>query len=294
MKPVNMPWPEVMRRVHAMIPNTVCTVYGVPRGGAVVAGLMHACAPDRLQLVSDPASADIIVDDIVDTGTTRARVLKELAERGRRPMFVALVDKTIRGDQSWIRFPWEEHDVTADIADTVIRQLQAIGEDPMRPGLKDTPKRYIKALMEMTAGLRMDPKEPLARVFDENHDEIVMVQGIDFVSLCEHHLLPFSGTVDFAYLPKGKVVGLSKIPRFIRILAQRPQVQERLTTEIADTFCEVVEPAGVMVVVRGVHSCMRYRGVRSDGNMLTSVVRGVFKDEPEARAEAMKLMESTR
>ena len=183
----------------------------------------------------------------------------------------------------------DKHD-TSDILDTVIRQLEFIGEDPTRAGLVDTPRRYLKALAEMTAGLHQDPAEPLKKVFDEDHDQVVCVRGMEFTSLCEHHLLGFTGVVHFAYVPNGKVVGLSKIPRMVNILARRPQVQERLTTQIVDTFCDTLHPAGAMAVIEGKHSCMSCRGVRSSGSMITSVVRGCFKEKPEARAEALALM----
>jgi GTP cyclohydrolase I len=283
----DMSWDEVMLRMKRILPPVIgFKVYGVPRGGAIVAGLMKSAHPD-IVMCEYPEHADLIVDDIIDSGKTMGRFT------GMRGHFSALVDRRVDGDSSlgWIRFPWEPHDPISDITDTVVRQLQVIGEDPTRSGLQDTPRRYLKALKEMTQGLHMDPREPLERTFDENHDEIVSVRGIDFTSLCEHHLLPFSGTVDFAYLPDGKVVGLSKIPRFIHVLSRRPQVQEKLTTQIADTFMEVLNPRGVMVKVTASHACMRLRGIRSHGEMVTSVVRGVFKDKAEARAEALALFQ---
>jgi len=275
----DMAWSEVFDRLGSL--PKYARVYGVPRGGAIVAGLL-ASRWANVVVARTPEDADCILDDIIDSGATKARY-------PGKP-FHALVDKT--GSDAaigWVRFPWEHKAQHDDLADTVVRQLQAIGEDPTREGLRETPQRYLKAMREMTEGLRLDPREPLRKMFNETHDEIVVVRGIPFTSLCEHHLLPFSGTVDFAYLPAGAVVGLSKIPRFIHILAKRPQVQERLTAQIADIFCEVVAPRGAMVVVKGEHSCMRLRGVRSDGDMVTSVVRGVFKDKPEARAEALAL-----
>ena len=259
-------------------------VYGVPRGGAIVSALLTKF---DCYLVDDPVDANIIVDDIIDSGATRDRYIKKYPGAE----FFGLVDKQ-QGDRGmgWVVFPWEERDETADVEDNVVRLLEFIGEDPNREGLKDTPKRFVKALVELTSGVGQDAAAPLATVFDEDHDEIVCVKDMPFSSLCEHHLLGFSGTVSFAYLPQGKLVGLSKIPRMIGILASRPQVQERLTSQIADTFNETVKPLGVMAVVRGHHSCMSCRGVRSQGEMVTSVVRGVFKDKPEARAEALALM----
>jgi len=282
-----MSWDEVFARLHNITPSKLCTIYGVPRGGTIVAGLMLA-RNGHMKTTTDEREANIIVDDIIDSGKTRA----DFVEHGFKGEFVALVDKT-KGEFPgvWVRFPWEYSSIIHDCRDTVVRQLQMIGEDPNRAGLKETPRRYLSALMEMCSGLGTDAAAPLGTTFQETHDEIVVVRGIKFTSLCEHHLLPFVGTVDFAYLPQGKIVGLSKIPRFIRNLASRPQVQERLTSQIADTFMQTVEPLGVAVIVKGSHSCMRLRGVRDDGEMITSVMRGVFKDKAEARAEVLALFE---
>jgi GTP cyclohydrolase I len=286
-------WSEVMERVRAILPQPGARVYGVPRGGAVVAGLMHAMGPKAVKIVGVPHLADVVVDDTIDTGRTRERLLASL--EGHHPDFKALFDRTGKDKaEPWLRFPWEHVDQTRDIGDTVVRQLQMIGEDPSREGLRDTPQRYLKALQEMTSGLSADPTKPLKKIFQEDHDEIVILKDTPFVSLCEHHLLPFTGTVDFAYLPKGNVVGLSKIPRFIEILAKRPQVQERLTAQIADVFMQAVDAQGVMVVVRAEHSCKMLRGARSPGQMVTSVVRGFLKDDAKARYEVLSLMAHPR
>jgi len=288
MSKVEFSWDEIrllLADLAVKIPKGA-SVFGVPRGGAIVAGML--AIGHGVSIAADEQSADVIVDDIIDSGATMKRLAKG------RP-FLALVDKlgadTFSG--RWIVFPWEHRDVSADIEDTVIRQLQAIGEDPTREGLRDTPRRYLGAMKEMTRGMHMDAAAPLARTFSEDHDEVVCVSGINFDSLCEHHLLGFGGTVDFAYIPRGKVVGLSKIPRMIGILAARLQVQERLTTQIAGTFSDALNPRGVMVVIRSTHSCMRCRGVRSQGQMVTSVVRGLFKTDHISRAEALDLMRRT-
>lgn len=294
----HMDWDHVFTRVEAIhdrvrakLEAEADAVYGVPRGGAVVAGLMRQKWGYRI--VDQPNEADVIVDDIIDSGRTRDRLLEQAAfpVTAVPTLFEALVDKTgAEKDWGWVVFPWEERDDTADVEDCVVRLLEFIGEDPTREGLAETPKRFVKALGELTAGLGKDPAEPLAKVFDEQHDEVVCVKGMPFASLCEHHLLGFNGHVHFAYVPDGKVVGLSKIPRMVEILARRPQVQERLTTQIAEVFTKQVKPLGVMVVVHGTHNCMQCRGVRSSGAMVTSVVRGCFKEKPAARAEAMALM----
>lgn len=170
--------------------------------------------------------------------------------------------------------------------------LRCIGEDPDREGLVDTPKRVVKALTEMTAGLHQDPKAILGTTFAEAYDEMVVVRNIRFTSLCEHHLLPFDGEAVVAYIPNKRVVGLSKIPRLAQVLAQRPQMQERLTQQIAHTLNEVLEPLGVGVLMRAHHSCMGCRGVRQpDADMVTSCLLGAMR-EPEVRGEFLNIARS--
>lgn len=176
--------------------------------------------------------------------------------------------------------------------DAVRLLLRYIGQDPERAGIKDTPPRVVKALVEMTRGYQDDPEKILARTFDEQYDEVIIVRGIPFTSLCEHHLLSFTGVVDLGYLPQenGPVVGLSKLARLVDCFGCRLQVQERLTKEIADAIEKYLNARGVAVVVRAQHSCMSCRGVRKPGaEMVTSVMRGVFRDNPEARQEFLAL-----
>ena len=160
-----------------------------------------------------------------------------------------------------------------------------------RPGLEDTPARVVRALKEMTVGYHQDPKEILGTVFEEKYDEMVLVQGIRYHSMCEHHMMPFSGTADVAYIPnsRGLIVGLSKIPRLVECFARRLQVQERMTKQIAEALQEHLKPLGVGVVVRGHHACCEQRGVRSRNLMVTSDLRGVFREKPEVRAEFLSL-----
>lgn len=174
------------------------------------------------------------------------------------------------------------------LADQAVKHLiQWVGEDPNRPGLKDTPARVAKALKEMTTGYQDSPAEILGTVFEEKYDQMVAVRGIRYHSLCEHHLMPFTGTCDVGYIPnsRGLVVGLSKIPRLVQCFARRLQVQERMTKQIADALEEHLKPLGVAVLVWGHHACCENRGVRSRSLMETSDMRGVFREKPEARAE---------
>ena len=169
--------------------------------------------------------------------------------------------------------------------------LIAIGEDPDREGLKKTPSRVARSYRELMAGLRINPCEHLTTVFHEKYDEIVLLRDIEFHSLCEHHLLPFTGKAHVAYLPAGKVVGLSKLARLVEGFARRPQVQERLTTQIGDALVQALQPSGVLVMIEAEHLCMSMRGVKKPGALtVTSAVRGLFKTNPATRAEAMSLI----
>ncbi|MGN6626565.1 MAG: GTP cyclohydrolase I FolE [Tepidisphaeraceae bacterium] len=169
--------------------------------------------------------------------------------------------------------------------------LRAVGEDPEREGLLKTPNRVARAYAELFAGLTDDPRRHLRTVFTETYDEVVLLRDIEFHSMCEHHLLPFTGRAHVAYLPKGKVVGLSKMARLVEGYARRPQVQERLTTQIADALMESLDPVGAAVVIEASHTCMTIRGAKKHGStMVTSALRGIFKDSPASRAEILTLM----
>lgn len=173
--------------------------------------------------------------------------------------------------------------------------LAAVGEDPDRDGLRETPDRIARMYAEVFRGLREDPRRHLTKCFQEKYDEIVLVRDIDFASMCEHHLLPFIGVAHVAYLPNGKVVGLSKLARVVETVARRPQVQERMTEQIADCIMHELDARGVVVVVEATHTCMTTRGVRKpDSLCTTSVVRGLFKHNPTSRAEVMALIGGTR
>ncbi|MBA2875024.1 GTP cyclohydrolase I FolE [Thermaerobacillus caldiproteolyticus] len=170
--------------------------------------------------------------------------------------------------------------------------LEAIGEDPNREGLRDTPKRVAKMYAEVFAGLVEDPKEHLQTVFSEDHEELVLVKDIPFFSMCEHHLVPFFGVAHVAYIPRGgKVTGLSKLARAVEAVARRPQLQERITATVADAIMETLEPHGVMVVVEAEHMCMTMRGVKKPGaKTVTTAVRGTFETNDAARAEVVSLI----
>ena len=182
------------------------------------------------------------------------------------------------------------------IANLIAELLKELGEDTGREGLEKTPERVEKALRYFTSGYGQDVKEVLnGAMFVEEYDEMVIVKDIDFASLCEHHLLPFVGRCHVAYMPNRKIIGLSKIPRLVEMFSRRLQVQERLTTQIANTLNEALQPRGVAVVVEAIHLCMLMRGVeKQNSKAITSAMLGAFRDRPETRAEFMELIKSSR
>ena len=176
------------------------------------------------------------------------------------------------------------------VEDAVRQILKAIGEDPDRDGLQRTPQRVADMYAELFSGVGKDPVEEIDVVFEAGHDEMIMVRDIPLASLCEHHMLPFIGKAHVAYIPneKGQITGLSKLARVVDLVARRPQVQERLTTEVADAIETALDPRGVLVVVEAEHLCMTMRGIRKPGSeTVTSAVRGIFRDNDATRAEAM-------
>jgi len=183
----------------------------------------------------------------------------------------------------------------AKIRKAVTSIIKAIGEDTEREGLVDTPKRVAEMYAELFMGLAIDPKEELTVGYELGHREMVIVKDIPFYSMCEHHLLPFYGTVDIGYIPdaSGRVVGISKLARVVEIVARRPQIQERLTTQIADAIFDGIKPDGVGVVIQAEHLCMVMRGIKKAGStIVTSAVRGTFRSKSKTRAEFFSLLQS--
>jgi len=267
-------WDDV-RILVALGPKNA-TVYGIPRGGSIIAALLttNNCTP-----VATPDEAEIIVDDILDSGDTRDRYHDLYPGK---PFWVACVKSSF----DWVTFPWEDEE-PGGAETNVVRLLQALGEDVKRDGLIDTPRRVVKALKEMTVGYAIEPTTLLKTVFDERYDEMVVVKDIPFWSLCEHHLLPFHGTATVGYLPHGRVVGLSKIPRLVHAFARRLQVQERLTQQIAETLMDGLVPLGAGCIITARHTCMASRGVGIDAPMVTSCLLGALREGARAEFLAM-------
>lgn len=284
------------RRKHGLSVELL-SLYGVPRGGIpsayAVQAALAASFPlvKEISVVDDPLDADAIIDDIVDSGATRDK----FTTKYNKP-FYALVDKLDPESpdfesKDWFVFPWEKDEV-GSIEDSIVRLLQYIGEDPTRGGLKETPARVVKAWRQWTQGYHIDPESVLKAFEDgaEKYDEMVIVKDIPVYSHCEHHLAAIFGTATVAYIPDGRIVGLSKLSRLVDVFARRLQVQERLTNQIADALQTHLQPKGVGVVIKARHLCMESRGICKQGHQtITSALRGVLRTKPEARAEFLNL-----
>jgi GTP cyclohydrolase I len=243
-------------------------------------------------MASAPETATIIVDDLVDTGATRRRMKK----RNSSALFLPIFDKNHENIDDWLVFPWEVdvngYNTSSD--DIFVRLLEFIGEDPSREGLKDTPKRMAKAWTEWTQGYNQKPEDFLTVFKDgsEGYNGMVLERNIPFYSHCEHHLAPFFGVCHIAYIPKsGTVLGISKLGRILDMYARRLQIQERLTTQIAECIEKLVQPEGVAVVIKARHLCTESRGLSKQGQeMVTSCMKGVFRESHTARSEFLNLI----
>lgn len=286
---VRLTWEEVRNEAQKIAfrhaHRNVFNVYGVPQGGAPIA--LMVAQELNLPIVEEPeAGRTLIVDDLVDSGTTLEKYrlkgfyVDAAFRKPHSPQELAPLAHEVDG---WLAFPWERDD--GNPTDSVVRILQHIGEDPSREGLLDTPKRVIKAFKEMTEGYSLDAATVLGTTFDEPQDEMIVVTGIPFSSLCEHHMLPFTGTATVGYVPSDRIVGLSKIARLVEMYARRLQVQERLTLQVAEAIEQHLDAEGVGVIISGKHSCMSLRGVRKEASMVTQCFLGSMRDNQNARQE---------
>mgnify|MGYP000965547275 CR=1 FL=1 len=273
--------------------NVALRAYAVPRGGIAAAYAVQSL--HGFHITDNPADADIFIDDLIDSGSTCERYCDN---HPGKPFF-ALIDK--RSDEEfkgkWIVFPWEVTDSGVDesATDVVTRLLQLIGEDPTREGLLETPARVVKAWKHWCSGYGKDPAK-LLKVFEdgaEKYDQMVVRKDIPIYSHCEHHLAAIIGKCTIAYIPRGNVLGLSKLDRLADMFARRLQVQERLTNQIADALVEHLDPIGVGVWISARHLCVESRGVASaNSETITTALRGCIRDQDAARAEFLALARS--
>jgi len=242
-------------------------VFGIPKGGMIVSNFLEC------KKTHDPNEATVIVDDIVDSGRTK----KLHTENFPKARFITVVDKQIGSKyDGYIVFPWEQAEEDAE--HTVAKMIEHLGDNPLREGIIDTPKRVVKSWKTIYGGYNQTPEEVLKTSFNVDYDEMIISKDIEFYSTCEHHMLPFFGKAHIAYIPRANVVGLSKLSRLLEVYARRMQIQERLTNQIADGMMKVMNPLGCGVIIEAKHFCMVCRGVqKKNSTMITSAIRGLFK-----------------
>lgn len=262
-------------------------VFPVPKNALYVAEYLD------LSILNDPfyiTNRTLIIDDLIDSGKT----LSNFPDNDKAVLFVKnnnedKVNYYVEKKDCLIQFPWEKED---DISDSIIRQLEYIGEDPTREGLLETPNRVIKSWDKLYGGYKEKVEDILKTFHEGSCDEMVILKDISFYSTCEHHLLPFFGQVHIGYIPDKKVLGVSKLARVVEIFARRMQIQERMTAQICDSIMKWLEPKGCIVITEAQHFCMQARGVeKQKSKMITSAIRGVFKDKDSgAREEFMRFI----
>ena len=265
-------WKEVYARLYEITSkyDNKTRYYGVPRGGAIVAGLTY-------RPVARPEDADVIIDDLIDSGKT----MQNHAKYGKP--FEALIDKRKVYKNKWLVFPWEKNESGQEtVEDNVVRLLQYFGEDVEREGLKETPKRFVKFFDEF-----LNPPKWNCTTFEgEGYDEMIVQTNIPFQSLCEHHIAPFFGKGTIAYIPNKRIVGLSKLARTLETFSRRLQNQERITTQVAEFLWKELDPKGVAVQLTARHMCMEMRGAKKHDTFTTTTkLLGCFKTELDVRQE---------
>lgn len=272
--------------------SDIVLVYGVPRGGIYAAQAFIFSLNINLQgigveikLTSNVDEADVIVDDLIDSGRTREKYKTKINEG---VPFITLFKKETT---HWLQFPWEVSNEEQGPEENVIRMLEYIGEDPKREGLVETPKRVVKSWGELYSGYDKDPKDILKVFEDGACDEMVLLKNVEFVSSCEHHAIPFMGVAHIGYIPDGKVIGVSKLARLLEIYTRRLQIQERIGQQVTEVLMRELKPKGCGCVLEAKHLCMVARGVeKQHSEMITSSMRGNFKSDVQVRQEFLSLI----
>jgi GTP cyclohydrolase I len=265
-------------------------LYGVPRGGIPVAFALSV--ETTIPITDKIISNTLVVDDLVDSGATRDRYnsydfacihIKEHTPEKFLPTYY------VSKEDEWVQYWWEVIETSAE--DAITRLIEYIGEDPNREGLKETPKRVIKAFDYLFSGYKIDPQEIVKTFDEESYDQIVLLKDIELYSMCEHHMLPFVGKAHVAYIPNHSVIGISKLARLVEVYSRRLQIQERIGTEITDALMQYLKPKGAACIIEAQHLCMQMRGVEKQNSvMVTSSLKGAFLDDSSAREELMRLI----
>ncbi len=283
MQKTYLDWSEIFEKLHALPINKEDIVFGIPKNGMLLAGFLPHIIGCRV--THKASEATVIFDDLIDSGRTKQKYRDLFPDKD----FVAAYDKQKEKGLGWIVFPWENE--KADKEEVVLRLLEQIGEDPTREGLLETPKRVVEMHKEVFGGYSQNPEDILKVFKDGACDEMVLLKDIEFYSYCEHHMVPFMGKAHIAYLPNGKVIGVSKLARLLDIFARRLQIQERIGQQVVEALMKYLEPLGAACIIEAQHLCMKSRGVKKQSSvMVTSAMRGVFREDAAARAELMSLI----
>ncbi|MFX1537628.1 MAG: GTP cyclohydrolase I FolE [Promethearchaeota archaeon] len=287
MNKVHITWQEIQSRLDKL--ESIFDhkkVYGVPKGGMILSSFIRSWCYIQWK----PEDADIILDDLIDSGATLEHYQKLYPDKP----FYALFDKRSEYKNQWLVMPWEadhpgQH--KDSIQQNIIRQLQYIGEDPNREGLKETPNRIVRSWDEIFCGYNQNPEELFTTFTADGYNQIVLLKNFEIYSMCEHHMLPFFGKAHVAYIPNKKVIGISKLARLVDVYARRLQIQERIGQQVTDDLTKYLQPQGAACIIEATHMCMRMRGVNKQNSiMTTSSMRGAFMDKPSAREELMQLI----
>ena len=269
MKKIYISWKAIYAKIKKLDKNK--KYYGIPRGGQIIAGLTG-------NAVDTVKECDVIIDDIYDSGRTAQKWAKQYKKE-----IVFLYDKR-KEKLPWIVFPWEDT-FNNSFENNIARMLQMIGQDPNREGLRDTPKRVAKAWFEL---VKQDDFN-LTTFSSKGYDEMIISRNIKYYTFCEHHFLPFFGIAHIGYIPDKKIVGLSKLARTVEYYSKTLNTQEYLTNNIANKINDALKPKGIGVVVEGRHLCQEMRGVKKEGNMITSCLKGMFRDDLNVKKEFLAL-----
>jgi len=277
-------WDEVEEQL-SIIDLPQHNIYGVPYGGMICSAFLNVA-----NVVNHPEKADIILDDILDSGETKKYYQRKYPTK----QFLTLFDKKDFKKGAWLVFPWERQhpSKTEDtIQQNIIRQIQYIGENPKREGLLKTPDRVIKMWEELFKGYSQKPEDILTTFDAGTYDQIILLKDCEIYSMCEHHMLPFYGKAHVAYIPDKKVIGISKLARLVDIYARRLQIQERIGEQVTEALMNVLKTKGAACVIEATHMCMRMRGVEKQNSiMTTSSMKGAFFTSSAARMELMELL----
>lgn len=281
-------------KIDTVSPDIYGGIYGIPKGGiAFAVKLSERLSIPLIELKDiDKVINPLIVDDVVDSGATRKKFAKydfasiHIKNNTPKDLYPTYY---MRMENDWIKYWWEKED--SPIEDNLIRILQYIGEDPNREGLLETPQRIIRAYDHIFSGYKQNAKKLIKTFSESNYDEMVLLKDVELYSMCEHHILPFFGKAHVAYIPDKRVIGISKLARLVDMFSKRLQIQERLCDQITECLMNELHPLGAACVIEAQHLCMKMRGIEKQNSvMVTSSLKGVFKDKQETRQEFMRLI----